>query len=74
MSISAVAVILLFQLQDMELTPVLAKLERAEVTGMLAGGAAGGVGVITSGIITDLFASSHQTNDVLMFLPDTCFD
>lgn len=33
MSISAVAVILLFQLQDMELTPETAKLRRAEVVG-----------------------------------------
>ena len=33
MSISAVAVILLFQLQDMELTPETAKLHRAEVVG-----------------------------------------
>lgn len=33
MSISAVAVILLFQLQDMELTPETAKVDRAEVAG-----------------------------------------
>ena len=33
MSISAVAVILLFQLQDMELTPETAKVDRAEVVG-----------------------------------------
>ena len=38
MSISAVAVILLFQLQDMELTPETAKLDRAEVAGRVCWG------------------------------------
>lgn len=38
MSISAVAVILLFRLQDMELTPETAKLDRAEVVGRVGPG------------------------------------